>query len=57
MDDRYLVPDENKKILCVDANDLYCQSKSQPLPFGEMKFNRNIKLEEILNTLDHSNIG
>ena len=30
---------------------------SQPLPYDEIKFDRNIKLEDKLNTPDDSDIG
>ena len=57
MGDRYVQSDENKKILYVDANNLYGHSMSQPLPIDELKFDNNVKLEDILNTPDDSNIG
>ena len=56
MGDRYIQSDENK-ILYVDANNLYGHSMSQPLPFHELNFDNNVKLEDILNTPDDSNIG
>ena len=57
MGDRYVQSDKNKKILYVDANNLYGHSMSQPLPFDEPKFDNNVKLEDILNNPDDSNIG
>ena len=57
MGDRYVQSDENKKILYVDANNLYGHSMSQPLHFDELKFDNNVKLEDILNTPDDSDIG
>ena len=57
MGDRYVRSDENKKILYKDANKLYGRSMSQPLPFDEIKFDNNNKLEDILNTPDDSDIG
>ena len=30
---------------------------SQPLPYDEIKFDKNVKLEDILNTPDDSDIG
>ena len=57
MGDRYVTSDENKKILYVDANNLYGHSMSEPLPYDEIKFDRDNKLEDILNTPDDSNIG
>ena len=57
MGERCVQSDENKKILYVDATNLYGHSMSQPLPFDEIKFDNNVKLEDILNTPDDSNIG
>ena len=57
MGDRYVRSDENKKILYIDANNLYGHSMSQPLPYDEVKFDENVELEEILNTPDDSDIG
>ena len=37
MGDRYVISDENKKILNVDANNLYGHSMSEPLPYEETK--------------------
>ena len=36
MGDRYVKSDENKKIFCVDANNLYGWAMSQSLPYGEI---------------------
>ena len=57
MGDRYIKSDDNKKILYIDANNLYGHSMSQPLPFDEIKFDKNVTLEDILNTPDDSDIG
>ena len=57
MGDRYVQSDDNKKILYIDANNLYGHSMSEPLPYDEIKFDRDIKLEDILNTPDDSDIG
>ena len=57
MGDRYIKSDENKKILYVDANNLYGHSMSEPLPYDEIKFDNDFKLEDILNTPDDSHIG
>ena len=57
MGDRYIRSDENKKILYVDANNLYGHFMSEPLPYDEIKFDNNITSEDILNTPDDSNIG
>ena len=57
MGDRYVISDDNKKILYIDANNLYGHSMSEPLPYDEIKFDNNVTLEDILNTPDDSNIG
>ena len=49
--------DENKKILYRDANKIYGHSMSQYLPYDEIKFDNTVKLEDILNTPDDSDIG
>ena len=56
MGDRYVKSDENKKILYMDANNLYGDSMRQTLPYDEIKFD-NVKLENILNAPDDSDIG
>ena len=56
MGNRYVQSDENKKILYIDANNLYGHSMSELLPFDEIIY-INIKLEDILNTPDDSDIG
>ena len=55
--DRGVTSDENKKILYVDAKKLYGHSLCQLLPYDEIKFDKNVKLEDILNTPDDSDIG
>ena len=57
MGDRYIKSNENKKILYIDANNLYGHSMSQPLPFDEITFDNNVTSEDILNTPDDSDIG
>ena len=57
MGDRYVKSNENIKILYISANKLYGHSMSQNLPCDENKFERNVKLEDILNTSDDSDIG
>ena len=57
MSDRYVKSIENKKILYIDANNLYGHSMSQYLPYDEIKFDKNVKLKDILNTPDDSDIG
>ena len=55
--DIYANSDKNKKILYMDANNMYSHSMSQPLPYDEIKFNKNVKLEGILKTPDDSDLG
>ena len=57
MGNRYVKSDENKTILYVDANNFYGHFMSQSLPYDEVIFDKNVKLEDILNTPDDSDIG
>ena len=63
MGDRYVKSDENKKILNMDATNLYGHSMSQMLPYDEIEMWHGHTdkywnwLEEILNTPDDSDIG
>ena len=57
MGDRYVKSDEKKKMLYIDANKVYGHSMSQPLPYDEIKFDKNVKLEDIISTADDSDIG
>ena len=57
MGDRYVESDENKTILFIDAINLYGHSMCQPLPYDEIKFDKNVKLEDRLNTPVDSDIG
>ena len=57
MGNRYVKSDENKEILYIDANNLYGHSMSQLLFYDEIKIDKNVKLEDILNTPDDSDIG
>ena len=57
MVDRYVESDENKKILYVDANNLYVWAMSESLHYDEIKFDTNVVLEENLYTPDDSDIG
>ena len=57
MGDRYVKSNENKKILFDDANNLYGSAMSEYLPHDEIKLDRNVKVEDILNTPHDSNIG
>ena len=49
--------DENEKILCVDANNFHGWAMSEYLPHDENNFDKNVKLEDVLNTSDNSDIG
>ena len=55
MGDRYVKSDKNKKILYANVNNLYGHSMSQPFSYDEIKFD-NVKLEDIINTPDNSDI-
>ena len=55
--DRYVKSNGNKKIMYIDANNLYGHSVSQPLPYDEIIFDKNVKSEDELNTPDKSDIG
>ena len=57
MGDRYVKSNENKKILYIDAFNLYGHSMSQPIPYDETKFEKNVKLKDIINTPDDSDFG
>ena len=57
MGDRYIKSDKNKKILYIDAKNLYGHSMSQYLPYDEIKFDNTVKLEDIINTPDDNDIG
>ena len=57
MGSRYVKSDEDKKILYVDAKSLSGRAVSENLPYDEIEFDRNVKLEDIINTPDDSDIG
>ena len=63
MGDRYVSSDENKKILYMDATNLYGHSMSQFLPYDEIEMWHGDPdkywnwLDEILNTSDETEIG
>ena len=57
MADHFVKSDENKKIIYMDATNLFGRSMSQPLPYDEIKFDNNVKFDDILNTPDDSDIG
>ena len=45
------------KKLYIDSNNLYGHSMTQPIPYDEIEFDKNVKLEDILNTPDDSDCG
>ena len=55
--DRDVKSHENIFIIYFDANYPYGHSLSQPVPFDEIKFHKNVKLEVIKRTPDNSDIG
>ena len=60
---RYVKPDDNKKIIYMDATKLYGHSMSHLLPYDEIEMWHGHpdlymdELEEVLNTPDDSDIG
>ena len=57
MGDRYVKSSDAKNIFYKDANNFYGWAMSEPLLYDEIKFDNNVKLEDILNTPDDSDIG
>ena len=57
MGDRYGKSIDFKNILYIDANNFYGHSMSEPLLYDEIKFDNNVKLEDILNTPDDGDNG
>ena len=57
MGDRYVKPDENKKVMYIDASILYGHPIAQPIFYDENKFDRIAKIQVILSTLVDSEIG
>ena len=63
MGDRYVKPDDIKKIIYMDATNLYGHSMSELLPFDEIEMWHGHpdlymnKLKEFLKTPDDSDIG
>ena len=63
MGDRYVKSDETKKILYMEATNIYGHSMIQPLPYDEIEMwycHPDLymkKLDEILNTPDDNDIG
>ena len=63
MGDRYVKSNENKKIICIDAANLYGHSSMQPLPYDKIEMWHDkpdlylIKWEEIFNTPDDNDTG
>ena len=62
MGDRFVKSDENKKILYLEANNVYGWAMSDSLPYDEFEMWQGHpdlfmnKLEEVLNTPDESDI-
>ena len=46
-----------RMIKYIDAIILYGHSMSQPKPYDELNFDKNVELEDIFNTLDDSEVG
>ena len=46
-----------KKILYIDANNIYVMPMSEPPHYDENNIDRNVELEDFLNTPDDNDIG
>ena len=57
MGERYGKSDENRKIFYIDATKIYGHSMSQPIPYYEIEFDRNVCLEDRINTPDDSDFA
>ena len=57
MGDRYTKSDDNKKIVYVDADNLYNCAMSQSLPYDKIEFGRNVISEDKSNTPGESDNG
>ena len=57
MGNRCVKSDGIKKIIYADAINLYGHSMSEPLLYDEIKLDKNVKIEYILNTPDDSDTG
>ena len=55
--DIYAKSDEKKKILYIDATNLYGWAMSEYLPYDENIFSKKFKLEDFLSTPDDSDFG
>ena len=55
--DRYVKSDANKKVLYIDANNLYGYAMSQSLPYADINFDSVVDIDTILATADDSEIG
>ena len=55
--DRYVENVEIKNTLYNDANNLFGWTMSQSLPYADIKFNKNVKLQDISDTPDDSDFG
>ena len=54
---RYGISSKNTKILYIDRKNLYGYSMSQLLPYDEIRFDKSVELEELLNTPVDNDIG
>ena len=54
---RYIKSDNNTNILYIDAITLCGWAMSDYLPYDEIEFNKNVKLEDTLNNPDDGDIG
>ena len=54
---RYVKPNQNEKLISLDAINRYRRAMSQFLRYDKNIFIKNFKMEKILNTPDDSDIG
>ena len=57
MGDRYVKSDESKKRKYNDANKFLGWAMSQSLPYDEIKLDKNVKLDDMLNIFKDSDNG
>ena len=55
--DRYRKPDQNKKLVFKDTNVPHSCALSQSLPYDGIKLDKNVRLQDFLNTEDNSSIS
>ena len=56
MGNRYVKSVEKKKIFYADAKNHYVHSMSETIPYDEIKFDNEVKLEDQMKTPDDSDL-